>query len=90
MDFKEEGREEGVKEEVAREEEVVHSALSEEETEEDSKETDLSETEAEDPKGVAKNKESEERIQRVHVRSLVNQVENLLIRKNKKRDLMLS
>ena len=75
--------------EEEREEEAVNSDLSKEEIEEASKETDLSD-QTEDFKGVAKIIESEERIQRDHVRSSVNQTENLLIRKNKKRDLMLS
>ena len=75
--------------EEEREEEVVNSDLSKEEIEEASKETDLLD-QTEDFKGVAKIIESEERIQRDHVKSSVNQTENLLIRKNKKRDLMLS
>ena len=75
--------------EEEREEEVVNSDLLKEEIEEASKETDLSD-QTEDFKGVAKIIESEERIQRDHVKSSVNQTENLLIRKNKKRDLMLS
>ena len=77
-----------LKEEV-REEEVVNSDLSKEEIEEASKMTDLSE-QTEDFKGVANKIESEEKIQKDPVKSSVNQTENLLIRKNKKRDLMLS
>ena len=75
--------------EEEREEEDVNSDLSKEEIEEASKEIDLSD-QTEDFKGVAKIIESEERIQRDHVKSSVNQTENLLIRKNKKKDLMLS
>ena len=75
--------------EEEREEEVANSDLSKGEIEEASKEIDLSD-QTEDFKGVAKIIESEERIQRDHVKSSVNQTENLLIRKNKKRDLMLS
>ena len=75
--------------EEEREEEAVNSDLSKEEIEEASKEIDLSD-QTEDFKGVAKIIESEERIQRDHVKSSVNQTENLLIRKNKKKDLMLS
>ena len=75
--------------EEEREEEVANSDLSKGEIEEASKEIDLSD-QTEDFKGVAKIIESEERIQRDLVKSSVNQTENLLIRKNKKRDLMLS
>ena len=78
-----------LKEEVE-EEEAVHLILEEEELEEDSKEIDPLKTEIEDLAGEVINKESEEKIQRALVRSLVNLTENHLTKKNKKRDSMLS
>ena len=66
---------------------VANSDLLEEEA---SKEIDLLATEIEDFKGVVDKIESEKRIQRAPVKLSVSLAENLLIRKNKRRDLMLS
>ena len=66
---------------------VANSDLLEEEA---SKEIDLLATEIEDFKGVVDKIESEKRIQRDPVKLSVSLAENLLIRKNKRRDLMLS
>ena len=66
---------------------VANSDLFEEEA---SKEIDLLATEIEDFKGVVDKIESEKRIQRAPVKLSVSLAENLLIRKNKRRDLMLS
>ena len=72
---------------MVREEVVANSDLLEEEA---SKEIDLLATEIEDFKGVVDKIESEKRIQRAPVKLSVSLAENLLIRKNKRRDLMLS
>ena len=66
---------------------VANSDLLEEEA---SKEIGLLATEIEDFKGVVDKIESEKRIQRAPVKLSVSLAENLLIRKNKRRDLMLS
>ena len=66
---------------------VANSDLLEEEA---SKEIDLLATEIEDFKGVVDKIESEKRIQRDPVKLSVSLAENLLIRKNKRKDLMLS
>ena len=66
---------------------VANSDLLEEEA---SKEIDLLATEIEEFKGVVDKIESEKRIQRAPVKLSVSLAENLLIRKNKRRDLMLS
>ena len=66
---------------------MANSDLLEEEA---SKEIDLLATEIEDFKGVVDKIESEKRIQRDPVKLSVSLAENLLIRKNKRRDLMLS
>ena len=72
---------------MVREEVVANSDLLEEEA---SKEIDLLATEIEDFKGVVDKIESEKRIQRAPVKLSVSLAENLLIRKNKRKDLMLS
>ncbi len=72
---------------MVREEVVANSDLLEEEA---SKEIGLLATEIEDFKGVVDKIESEKRIQRAPVKLSVSLAENLLIRKNKRRDLMLS
>ena len=66
---------------------VANSDLLEEEA---SKEIGLLATEIEDFKGVVDKIESEKRIQRAPVKLSVSLAENLLIRKNRRRDLMLS
>ena len=66
---------------------VANSDLLEEEA---SKRIDLLATEIEDFKGVIDKIESEKKIQRAPVKLSVSLAENLLIKKNKRRDLMLS